>query len=174
MPKRACPFAESFSSQYKIHVGQKELNHNGVLGNIYRQEIFDKTKTLLFNGARAVMGKLWNVEGDAKKFPDPQPEAYTSTPTGTQSLLKGQTLIGQDGRLRRTATGQGESSINPSFTAKLDALWGPAGPAGCCVCRQPLASRQQCSRCDRRVCSSCTQLCSCCSSTCCSVCTTVE
>lgn len=42
MPKRACPFPETFSSQYKIHVGQQELNNYGVFGNKYRQEIYGK------------------------------------------------------------------------------------------------------------------------------------
>lgn len=40
MPKRPCPFTESFSTQYKIHVGQKELNLHGVFGNKYRQEVY--------------------------------------------------------------------------------------------------------------------------------------
>lgn len=40
MPKRACPFPETFSSQYKIHIGQQELNNYGVFGNKYRQEIY--------------------------------------------------------------------------------------------------------------------------------------
>lgn len=42
MPKRACPFSETFSSQYKIHVGQQELNHYSVFGNKYRQEVYGK------------------------------------------------------------------------------------------------------------------------------------
>lgn len=42
MPKRACPFPETFSSQYKIHVGEQELNNYGVFGNKYRQEIYGK------------------------------------------------------------------------------------------------------------------------------------
>lgn len=42
MPKRACPFQETFSSQYKIHIGQQELNNYGVYGNKYRQEIHGK------------------------------------------------------------------------------------------------------------------------------------
>lgn len=42
MPKRSCPFTDSFSTQYKIHVGQKELNLHGVFGNKYRQEVYGK------------------------------------------------------------------------------------------------------------------------------------
>lgn len=40
MPKRTCPFPETFSSQYKIHLGQRELNKYGVFGNKNRQEIY--------------------------------------------------------------------------------------------------------------------------------------
>ena len=42
MPKRSYPFSESFSSQYKVHVGQRELTQNGVFGGKYRQEIYGK------------------------------------------------------------------------------------------------------------------------------------
>ncbi|XP_047248885.1 apoptosis regulatory protein Siva isoform X2 [Girardinichthys multiradiatus] len=40
MPKRTCPFPEAFSTQYKIHIGQREINNYGVFGNKYRQEIY--------------------------------------------------------------------------------------------------------------------------------------
>ena len=55
MPKRTCPFPETFSSQYKIHIGQQELNNYGVFGSKYRQEIYGMLtfllacKALLFN-----------------------------------------------------------------------------------------------------------------------------
>lgn len=43
MPKRSYPFSETFSSQYKVHVGQKEMNSYGVFGPKYRQEVYGKT-----------------------------------------------------------------------------------------------------------------------------------
>ncbi|KAM4625423.1 apoptosis regulatory protein Siva [Polymixia lowei] len=157
MPKRSYPFSETFSSQYKVHVGQRELNQHGVFGNKYRQEIYEKTKNLLFNGARAVMGKIWNVDGQ-EKCTDPQPAEQAVTPACSQMLLKGQTLIGQDGRLTRAATAQGV----------------PAGPAGCCVCQKKQGTRMPCSQCDRLACSSCSRQCSNCSNLCCSVCTIID
>lgn len=42
MPKRACPFPQTFSSQYKMHIGQQELNNYGVCGNKYKLEIYGK------------------------------------------------------------------------------------------------------------------------------------
>ncbi|XP_049917487.1 apoptosis regulatory protein Siva [Epinephelus moara] len=156
MPKRACPFPETFSSQYKIHVGQQELSNYGVFGNKYRQEIYAKTKNLLFNGAKAVMGKIWTGE---ERCIDPQPTGQPETPACSQTLLKGQTLIGHDGRLTR---------------ANAAGLGAPVAPTGCCVCQKSQGSRTPCSQCDRLACSSCTRQCSSCASHCCSVCTIID
>ncbi|XP_064784397.1 apoptosis regulatory protein Siva-like isoform X1 [Oncorhynchus masou masou] len=156
MTKRAYPFAESFSSQYKIHVGQKELNHHGVFGNTYRQEVFEKTKDLLFNGTKAVMGKIWNV--DAEKCSAIQPSGSGMKPDVSQTLLRGQTLIGQDGRLQRTTPVQGSA----------------LAPVGCCVCQKAQGTRRPCSQCDRPACPSCIQQCASCSRSCCSVCTVID
>lgn len=155
MPKRAYPFPETFSSQYKIHIGQQELNNYGVFGNKYRQEIYEKTKNLLFNGAKAVMGKLWNGE---EKGTDPRPTGQPETSECSQPLLRGQTLIGHDGRLTRARFAQGA----------------PVAHTGCCVCQKSQGPRTSCSQCDRQACSSCTQQCSSCSSLCCSVCTITD
>ncbi|XP_069008113.1 apoptosis regulatory protein Siva [Embiotoca jacksoni] len=149
MPKRACPFPETFSSQYKIHVGQQQINNYGVFGHKYRQEIYEKTKVLLFSGAKTVMSKIWTGE---EKDAEPLPAA------GSQSLLRGQTLIGQDGRLTGARAARGT----------------PAAPSGCCVCQKKQASRTACSQCDRQACSSCTRQCSSCSTLCCSVCTITD
>ncbi|KAL7379557.1 hypothetical protein ABVT39_001288 [Epinephelus coioides] len=156
MPKRACPFPETFSSQYKIHVGQQELSNYGVFGNKYRQEIYAKTKNLLFNGAKAVMGKIWTGE---ERCIDPQPTGQPETPACSQTLLKGQTLIGHDGRLTR---------------ANAAGLGAPVAHTGCCVCQKSQGSRTPCSQCDRLACSSCTRQCSSCASHCCSVCTIID
>ncbi|XP_008279621.1 apoptosis regulatory protein Siva isoform X2 [Stegastes partitus] len=155
MPKRACPFPETFSSQYKIHIGQQELSNYGVFGSKYRQEIHEKTKNLLFNGAKAVMGKIWTGE---EKCTDPRPTGPAQTSAGSQALLRGQTQIGHDGRLTRASAAQGAA----------------VAPTGCCVCHRSQGSRTSCSQCDRQACSSCTRQCSSCSSLCCSVCTIID
>ncbi|CAL8286207.1 unnamed protein product [Lota lota] len=158
MPKRSCPFSESFSSQYKVHVGQRELSQHGVFGGKYRQEIYEKTKNLLFSGASAVMGKIWNVDGGEKgtEARAPQPSV---TPAPNQLLLKGQTLIGQDGRLTKAnCQGVAVSSTH----------------CGVCQKSQGVDIRTACSQCDRLSCSSCSRQCSSCSSQCCSVCTVVD
>ncbi|XP_072221370.1 apoptosis regulatory protein Siva [Leuresthes tenuis] len=155
MPKRTYPFPESFSAQYKIHIGQKELNNHGVFGNKYRQEIYVKTNNLLFNGAKDVMGKIWTGE---EKCTEPQTTGQAHASACSQTLLRGQTLIGHNGTLIRTCTAQGAS----------------AASAGCCVCQKSKGSRTPCSQCDRLACSSCTRQCSSCSSFCCSVCSIID
>ncbi|KAE8289784.1 Apoptosis regulatory protein Siva CD27-binding protein [Larimichthys crocea] len=150
MTKRACPFPETFSSQYKIHIGQQELNNYGVFGNKYRQEIYEKTKNLLFTGAKAVMGTIWTGEE--------RPTGQAETPACSQALLRGQTLIGHDGRLTRATAAQGAT----------------VAQTGCCVCQKSQGSRTPCSQCDRLACSSCTRQCSSCSNFCCSVCTIID
>uniref|UniRef100_A0A3Q3VM26 Uncharacterized protein n=1 Tax=Mola mola TaxID=94237 RepID=A0A3Q3VM26_MOLML len=149
MPKRACPFPETFSSQYKIHIGQQELNNFSVFGNKYREEIYEKTKNLLFNGTKTVKAKTWTGEERC---------AGHDEPPACQALLRGQTLIGHDGRLMKANMAQGVAVT----------------PTGCCVCQKIQGSRTLCSQCDRLACSSCTRQCSSCSSLCCSVCTVTD
>ncbi|CAG10694.1 unnamed protein product [Tetraodon nigroviridis] len=154
MPKRTCPFPETFSSQYKIHIGQQELNNYGVFGSKYRQEIYEKTKNLLFNGAKAVMGKIWTSE---EGIDERQPGGPVET-SACQTLLRGQMLIGQNGKLMKANTAQSVS----------------VSPTCCCVCQKSRRSRTSCSQCDRLACSSCLRQCSSCSSLCCSVCTITD
>lgn len=75
--------------------------------NIKRSSAFfsllEKTKNLLFTGAKAVMGKIWaGEEGRTELHPTEEAEA----PTG-HVLLKGQTLIGHDGRLMKASRAPG-------------------------------------------------------------------
>ncbi|XP_016104513.1 apoptosis regulatory protein Siva [Sinocyclocheilus grahami] len=149
MPKRSYPFSESFSSQYKVRVGQKEVNNCGASGLRYRQEVYEKTKNLLFNGTKAMMGRLWKADGEEKAS-----DALVSH----QTLLRGQTRIGLDGRLQKADAGPGCA----------------AAPAACCVCQRVSGSRKPCSQCDRHACAACFQQCNICSECCCSLCTVTE
>ncbi|CAM4642296.1 hypothetical protein PO909_012199 [Leuciscus waleckii] len=151
MPKRSYPFSESFSSQYKVHVGLKEINNSGVFGLKYKQEIYEKTKSLLFNGTQAVMGRIWKADGEEKRS-DPEPVP------GPQTLLRGQTLIGLDGRLKKADAGPGCA----------------AAPSACCVCQRVSGSRRPCSQCERPACPVCVQQCSVCSERSCSLCSVTD
>ncbi|XP_061751396.1 apoptosis regulatory protein Siva [Nerophis ophidion] len=154
MPKRAYPFTETFSSQYKIHVGQRELNNASVLGSKYRKEIYEKTKNLLFNGAKAVVDKIWTGE---EKVIGPRPTGQELTVKSSQTLLRGQTLIGSDGRLTKATKREGSS----------------AG-IGCCVCQKSGSRQTSCFQCERLSCLSCSRQCSNCFNQCCSVCTIID
>ncbi|KAM9777999.1 apoptosis regulatory protein Siva [Neosynchiropus ocellatus] len=158
MPKRAYPFPETFSLQYKMHVGEQDLHQSGVFGSKYRKEIYEKTKNLLFNGAKAVVGKIWAGE-----------EAAPPPAGAGQTLLRGQTIIGHDGKLARTSGAQDGTNYLNSVPPGP-----PAAPSCCCVCQKSRSLRSLCSQCDRRVCASCTRQCSSCSSPCCSVCTIID
>lgn len=83
---------------------------NGLIVKHVHSTVFffpEKTKNLLFNGAKAVMGKLWTgEEGSTEQHPTEQAE----TPAG-HALLKGQTLIGHDGRLMRTSKAPGQIQV---------------------------------------------------------------
>ncbi|XP_037603468.1 apoptosis regulatory protein Siva isoform X1 [Sebastes umbrosus] len=117
-------------------------------GDLLMLKLKAKTKDLLFNGAKTVMGKIWSGEETQQ----------AETPECSQTLLRGQTLIGHDGRLTRADAAQGV----------------PVAPTGCCVCQKSQRSSTPCSQCDRLACSSCTRQCSSCSSLCCSVCTIID
>ncbi|XP_076155847.1 apoptosis regulatory protein Siva [Alosa pseudoharengus] len=162
MPKRSCPFTETFSSQYKIHVSQKELSSHGVFGNMYRQEIYEKTKNLLFNGTKAVMDRLWKVSGEDKSC-NGHLSKEAPMANGAHTLLKGQTVIGFDGKLKKTTAAPDCVSMD-----------GAAAPTGCSVCLKASASRKPCSQCERPICTSCTQQCIGCTSHCCTFCITVD
>ncbi|KAA0711597.1 Apoptosis regulatory protein [Triplophysa tibetana] len=159
MPKRSYPFSETFSSQYKLHVGQKEMNNYGVFGPKYRQEVYEKTKNLLFNGTKSVMSRIWKADGEEKPsdilVSDP---SSASSAQGYQTLLKGQTLIGTDGRLQKANTVPGSA----------------AAPTACCVCQRVSGSRQPCVQCERSACPACTQQCSSCSGHCCNLCAVTD
>ncbi|KAK2826202.1 hypothetical protein Q5P01_020416 [Channa striata] len=142
------PLRSHFSRNKQVCNYTGEINNYGVFGNKYRQEIYEKTRNLLFNGSKAVMGKIWTGE---EKCKDMQPTEQTT-------LLRGQTQIGHDGRLTRTNTAQGA----------------PVTSTRCCVCQKSQGSRTQCFQCDRLPCASCTRQCSRCSSLCCSVCTIID
>ncbi|KAJ8399125.1 hypothetical protein AAFF_G00415040 [Aldrovandia affinis] len=152
MPKRSYPFDETFASQYKMHIGQKELNHHGVFGSKYRQEIYEKTKNLLFTGASAVIGTIWKQDGEGNES-----GMETAGPSVT-TLLRGQTLIGLDGKLRKSVPVSDVSGTS----------------AACRLCLKAMDMKKPCSQCERPVCSSCTRQCNNCSVFCCSVCTTVD
>ncbi|CAH2328647.1 apoptosis regulatory Siva [Pelobates cultripes] len=143
MPKRSYPFDGVTPQQLKIHVGQREMCES-VLGERYKQEIFEKTKKLLFSGAKSV---LQNAEHQNGKEED-----HCTVP----ELLNGQTIIGQDGKLHRNT--QAPKSLNMGNSK------------ACSFCVRSVGENEACSQCERSVCKRCCMSCNCCSAAICSFC----
>ncbi|XP_068110335.1 apoptosis regulatory protein Siva [Hyperolius riggenbachi] len=143
MPKRSYPFDTFAPPQMKTHIGQKELSA-GVCGESLKREIFERTKKLLFNGAKAILGNQSNQNKDTD-MESPVPE-----------LLNGQTTIGQDGKLLKAS-----QTSTPA-----------GGVKACSSCVRSVGDKEACEQCERYICSSCSNTCSCCSAITCSFCTT--
>ncbi|XP_060685199.1 apoptosis regulatory protein Siva isoform X2 [Hemiscyllium ocellatum] len=107
MTKRASPFGDTAPLQWKIHVTQKELNE-GVFGEQYKREVYEKTKCLLFNGAQAFMGCMWagSSEDNCTLVPMTKPvedncfkKMDVCNGCERRELLHGQTFLGHNGQL---------------------------------------------------------------------------
>ncbi|XP_053113425.1 apoptosis regulatory protein Siva [Hemicordylus capensis] len=158
MPKRSCPFGDSAPVQLKTRVRLKELSQ-GVMGERYRREIFEKTKQLLFRGAQAYMANTWNGNTVGACRIDPEP-LTDKQGTCSWNRCNGQMLIGQDGKLRQPHTK--ETSL-------------PVGVSkACSTCIRTVDHKEACMSCDRYICRNCSKRCSCCSAVACSLCSVIE
>ncbi|NP_001091260.1 SIVA1, apoptosis-inducing factor L homeolog [Xenopus laevis] len=146
MPKRSYPFDSVSPLQLKTHVGEKELCQ-GVAGDTLMRDIFEKTKMLLFKGAKAVVGKQEHQRENGQDVSVPE-------------LPSGQTVIGHDGKLCRN-TQLRKSTLTGVSKA-------------CSSCVRSVAAKETCSQCERYVCKQCCKVCSCCSAIICSFCTDVD
>ncbi|KAG8449320.1 hypothetical protein GDO86_016102 [Hymenochirus boettgeri] len=145
MPKRAYPFDSVSPLQLKTHVGEKELSQ-GVAGETLMREIFERTKKMLFKGAKAVMGHQEHQGANGKE------KEFT-----LHELPTGQTTIGRDGKLHKSKQ---LSQIPPTGVSKA-----------CSFCVRSVIEKEVCSQCERSVCKDCCKPCSCCSAITCSFCT---
>ncbi|XP_062974230.1 apoptosis regulatory protein Siva [Elgaria multicarinata webbii] len=163
MPKRSCPFGDSAPVQLKTRVRLRELSQ-GVMGERYRREIFEKTKQLLFRGAQAYMDSTCNMcsENTAgacliAQYPEPLADRPEDC---SRHRCNGQMLIGQDGKLRQPC-------------ARETAL--PVGVSkACSSCIRTVDVKEVCTQCDRYICQNCNKLCSCCNAVACSLCSVIE
>ncbi|KAJ1108008.1 hypothetical protein NDU88_005392 [Pleurodeles waltl] len=129
MPKRSYPFGECSPLQLKTHVGQKQLC-DGVSGDFFKREIFEKTKKLLFSGAQTYMNRVWNgskpvVNCAIPHSPDHGSENKTSESCEVNGLLQGQTLIGQDGKLLKSSNHE-KSTVPMGVSKACSSLYSAA------------------------------------------------
>ncbi|XP_051880912.1 apoptosis regulatory protein Siva [Pristis pectinata] len=164
MTKRVSPFGDIAPLQRKVYVTQRELSE-GVFGEKYKREVYEKTKSLLFNGAQAFMGDMWTGNLDENYSLDPV-LAEDNCMKGPENicnggedhdLLKGQTFLGQNGQLLRGLSYLQKSSIKAAVT-------------NCFICLKPSSFKEPCSRCDHLLCQDCTKVCDHCTKNFCSIC----
>ncbi|XP_032123467.1 apoptosis regulatory protein Siva isoform X1 [Sapajus apella] len=157
MPKRGCPFGDAAPLQLKVRVGQRELSR-GVCAERYSQEVFEKTKRLLFLGAQAYLDHVWD-EGCAVVH---LPESPKPGPAGAPRAARGQMLIGPDGRLIRSL-GQA-SEADPSGVASI----------ACSSCVRAVDGKAICGQCERALCGQCVRTCWGCGAVACTLCGLVD
>ncbi|XP_077907169.1 apoptosis regulatory protein Siva isoform X1 [Ictidomys tridecemlineatus] len=157
MPKRGCPFADAAPLQLKVRVGRKELSH-GVCAERYSREIFEKTKQLLFHGAQACRNYVWG-EGCAIVH---LPESPKPGPTGVPRAVRGQMLIGPDGRLIRSRAQAPEADLSG------------ATAIACSSCVRAADGKVVCSQCERALCGQCVRTCWGCGAVACALCGLVD
>ncbi|XP_055496609.1 apoptosis regulatory protein Siva [Leucoraja erinacea] len=168
MTKRANPFGDSAPLQWKIYVTQRELNE-GVFGEKYKRKVYEKTKSLLFNGTQAYMGVMltgnmdenytmnsMQAEDNCRKAPD-----NLCNGVEEHDLLCGQTFLGQNGQLLRGLSYLHKSSIKPAVT-------------NCFICLKPSNFKGPCSRCNHLLCQDCTKVCDNCTQNFCSICSVAD
>ncbi|KAJ7345243.1 hypothetical protein JRQ81_001193 [Phrynocephalus forsythii] len=160
MPKRSYPFGDVAPPQLKTRVRLRELSQ-GVMGERYRQEIFEKTKQLLFRGAQAYMEnaspRSTVEEHLTVQSPEPVLDRLHSC---SRHRPNGQMLIGPDGKLQQPSANETAVAVRASNA--------------CSSCVRTVGVKDTCTRCDRYICQNCSRLCSCCNSIACSLCSITE
>ncbi|XP_058018838.1 apoptosis regulatory protein Siva [Ahaetulla prasina] len=160
MPKRSYPFADSSPVQLKTRVRLKELSQ-GVLGERYRREIFEKTKQLLFKGAQTYMNNACSSSAMGTYLIAQYPEScIDKSEMCSWHSCNGQMLIGQDGKLRQPCASE---MVVPVGVSKA-----------CSSCIRTVDIKDVCTQCDQYICQNCSKLCSCCSTIVCSLCSIIE
>ncbi|XP_061468295.1 apoptosis regulatory protein Siva isoform X2 [Rhineura floridana] len=160
MPKRSCPFGDSSPVQLKTRVRLRELSQ-GVMGERYRHEIFEKTKQLLFRGAQAYMDNIWNGSTGGACLTAQYPEPLADRPEDcSRHSCSGQMLIGQDGKLLQPCARERDLPVEVS--------------KACSSCVRTVDVKEACTQCDRYICQNCSKLCSCCNVVACSLCSVTD
>lgn len=146
MPKRRCPWADSAPLQLKTHVTQKEVNE-GVARDTNMTAVYERTKSLLFSGARSLKYSDCSLNPESGDVGDP--------PAGPlQGSARGQMKLGPQGKLLKTPSEKTEP---------------PFSPPGCALCSRA-GSSAPCVRCEKAACRSCQRQCSLCQQTYCFLC----
>ncbi|XP_041094001.1 apoptosis regulatory protein Siva-like [Polyodon spathula] len=138
MPKRGCPWPDSAPLQLKTRVTQKEVNE-GVARDTNMTAVYERTKSLLFSGARSLKCTKLSLSPESCNVGDP--------PAGPlQGSARGQMKLGPEGKLLKSPPEKTET---------------PFSPPGCALCTRA-GSSAPCVRCEKAACRSCWRRCSLC------------
>ncbi|XP_048655419.1 apoptosis regulatory protein Siva [Marmota marmota marmota] len=118
----------------------------------------EKTKQLLFHGAQACRNYVWG-EGCAIVH---LPESPKPGPTGAPRAVRGQMLIGPDGRLIRSRAQAPEADLSG------------ATAIACSSCVRAADGKVVCSQCERALCGQCVRTCWGCGAVACALCGLVD
>ncbi|XP_036286214.1 apoptosis regulatory protein Siva [Pipistrellus kuhlii] len=157
MPKRGCPFGVAAPLQLKVRVGWKELGR-GVCSEQYSREVYERTRQLLFRGAKAYMDHAWE-EGCAVVD---LPESPKPGPMEAPRATRGQMLIGPDGRLTRGGA--------QAFEADAPG----AACRACSSCVRAADGAAACGQCERALCGHCVRTCGSCGAVACALCALLD
>ncbi|XP_071538458.1 apoptosis regulatory protein Siva-like isoform X2 [Panulirus ornatus] len=139
MPKRPCPFDESFSPQLKVHIGMKAVESGAMKEKM--QAVYDRTLSLLYSGAKNV------TNNNAVEKMDTSPTSQVTSGSKERSNLH-QMVLTSRGTLAR------------SLPASQKVMSQPQPPSSCVSC-QTVSSilRSPCSYCECKLCDSCARCC---------------
>ncbi|XP_051779164.1 apoptosis regulatory protein Siva [Erpetoichthys calabaricus] len=154
MPKRSCPWRESIPVQMKMHVTQKEVNE-GVARDVNMKAVYDRTRELLYSGARSL--KNINSEtGEMKIVLQDQQQPLLQEPS------RGQLRLGPQGKLLKTPTTHAVVDLPQSSNL------------ACALCSRQAGACVVCAHCEKSACRNCQRCCSQCQRDYCFMCCVVN
>ncbi|XP_043931596.1 apoptosis regulatory protein Siva-like [Protopterus annectens] len=157
MPKRKSPFESNCPLQLKTHISQRVVNE-GVARQANMQIVYERTKALLFSGARSL---ILNGVAQAVSNGELNSEAGRNS-LDCPALTRGQLHLGAHGELLRS----------PQKMLQRGALKPPC--TKCVLCVKQNLSGVHCHHCERSVCPSCQRQCGLCGNLFCFQCCSVN
>ncbi|KAJ1527473.1 hypothetical protein ONE63_007446 [Megalurothrips usitatus] len=154
MVKRSCPFTDDMNPQMKVHVSEKEVAE-GVMSDQHMKNVYDKTKDLLFLGARKKSSPQSSVETNVLQNGQQAENVVVSTHVGSAPSLKQMQLTCQ-GQLSTP-----KDNENNEVKMRLPC-------SRCCVKNHQ--EMHSCSFCDTPLCISCIRSCTKCEESFCVAC----
>ncbi|XP_064602314.1 apoptosis regulatory protein Siva-like [Liolophura sinensis] len=176
MPKRTNPFGDSSPLQFKSHIRQKEVDM-GVLREENMKAVYEKTKQLLFTGARKL-----KQPGQGSGLMDTS-EIMADVCQKDLHLAPGQLCLSNSGKLAAPASlgfvngfcNNNTLLANPQLSVSANPLSSNKGSNFTCKsCSRAFIQIRPCHFCEGTICVDCTRRCDICSGNFCSFCSVLN